>query len=142
MLVRCLYASRAAAPLAGAAIDAIVEQSRRNNPQRGITGMLCFADDIFIQVLEGGREEVCRLFNTLVADQRHKEVTLLLFEEIAERRFGSWTMGQVDFARANQGLLLKYYEKAAVNPFASSGHVTLALMDEMVRTGAITSRMK
>ena len=44
MLVRLLYASRAArggAPATPASIDEILEQSRRKNPQAGITGILC-----------------------------------------------------------------------------------------------------
>jgi Sensors of blue-light using FAD len=63
MLVRCLYASRAAKALAPAVIDQILEQSQRGNPRKGITGLLCFTGDIFVQVLEGGRDEVCELFN-------------------------------------------------------------------------------
>ena len=100
-------------------IDAILEQSRRNNPRRGITGMLCFSDDLFIQVLEGGRDEVCTLFNTIVRDQRHTEVRILSFEEISERRFGNWTMGQVNIAKVNPSLLLKYSDKPALDPFAA-----------------------
>ena len=60
MLVRLLYASRAAVPLTTPIVDSIMEQSRENNPRQGITGLLCFSDDIFIQVLEGGREQVPR----------------------------------------------------------------------------------
>ena len=68
MLVRCLYASRATAQLAAPVVDSILEQSRKNNPRQGITGMLCFFDDIFVQVLEGGRDEICELFNAIVRD--------------------------------------------------------------------------
>ena len=53
MLVRCLYASRPVQPMNGALLDGILEQCRRNNPRQGITGLLCVADDFFIQLLEG-----------------------------------------------------------------------------------------
>ena len=101
MLVRLLYASRAAAPLTTAMVDSIMEQSRENNPRHGITGLLCFSGDIFIQVLEGGRDAVCELFNTIVRDERHLNVRILIYQEIAERRFGGWTMGQVNIAKVN-----------------------------------------
>lgn len=140
MLVRCLYASRAAAPLVAPVVDSILEQSRKNNPRQGITGMLCFFDDIFVQVLEGGRDEVCELFNAIVRDDRHRNVRMLTYEEISERRFGSWTMGQVNIATVNPSLLLKYSEKAVLNPFSCSGHATMALLDELVATAAIVSR--
>ena len=99
MLVRCLYASRARQPLVPADTDAILEQSRRNNPPRGITGLLCFVDDIFVQVLEGGRDPVSDLFATIVRDDRHTGVRILAYEEIGERRFGHWNMGQVTSRR-------------------------------------------
>ena len=63
--------------------DSILEQSRAHNPQLGITGILCYSDDLFIQVLEGGRDEVCELYNTIVRDDRHQQVRILSFEEIA-----------------------------------------------------------
>ena len=55
MLVRLLYASRAAKPQTAKTIAAILAECQRNNPRRGITGVLCYSDDIFLQVLEGGR---------------------------------------------------------------------------------------
>ena len=140
MLVRCLYASRANQPVLPAAIDTIVEQSRRNNPARGITGLLCFVDDIFVQVLEGGRDAVCDLFTTIVRDDRHHGVRLLTFDEIAERRFGNWNMGQVNIAKVNMALLLKYSERPVLDPFNISGQATMALLNELVATAQIASR--
>lgn len=140
MLVRCLYASRARQPLVPAVTDAILEQSRRNNPARGITGLLCFVDDIFVQVLEGGRDPVCDLFATIVRDERHAGVRILVYEEIGERRFGHWNMGQVNIAKVNTALLLKYSARPVLDPFASSGAATLALLHELVETAQITTR--
>jgi len=140
MLVRCLYASRARAPLVPATTDSIVEQSRRNNPARGITGLLCFVDDVYVQVLEGGRDVVCELFNTIVRDDRHHSVRLLSYEEIGERRFGHWNMGQVNIAKVNTALLLKYSEKPVLDPFINPGQATMALLNELVATAQIVSR--
>ncbi len=140
MLVRCLYASRTATTVGSATLDDILRQSRRNNLARGITGMLCHANGIFVQVLEGGRGEVSGLMARIFADPRHKDVQILLFEEIAQRRFGSWTMAQANIASANPGLLLKYFEKAELDPFACTGAATLALLFEIAETGAIGHR--
>ena len=140
MLVRLLYASRAAAPLKASVQDSILEQSRRHNPARGITGILCFSDDLFLQVLEGGRDEVCELYNTIARDERHREVRILSFEEIRERRFGHWTMGQVNLAKVNPSLLLKYGEREELNPFAASGHATMALLEELISAALVVGR--
>jgi hypothetical protein len=140
MLVRLLYASRASSPTDASVYDSILEQSRVRNPKLGITGILCFSENLFIQVLEGGRDEVCELYNTIVRDGRHQHVRILGFEEIRERRFGNWTMGQVNLAKVNPALLLKYGERAELNPFEGSAHATLALLDELIATALVVSR--
>ena len=141
MLVRCLYASRVTTPMPAAALDQILVQSHRNNPRRGITGLLCAANGVFVQVLEGGRDEVCELYNAIVRDDRHSQVRMLVYEEIAERRFGNWTMGQVDVKTVNPSLLLKYSKTAELDPFAITGQATMALLTELAAAGSITRRV-
>ncbi|MBM3509382.1 MAG: BLUF domain-containing protein [Alphaproteobacteria bacterium] len=141
MLVRCLYASRPAKLMTSALIDEILKQSCANNPGQGITGLLSFTNEVFVQVMEGGRDEICKLFNAIVRDERNKDVCLLVYEEIKERHFGNWTMGQVKLEGINPGVMLKYYEKAEFNPFNAPGHATMSLMMELVATGAIVSRV-
>jgi hypothetical protein len=142
MLVHCLYASHAAQPLTSSLLDSILEQSCKNNPRLGITGLLCFTKNIFVQIIEGGRDEVNELFMTIARDDRHRGIRLLAFEEISQRQFGSWTMGQVDIDNLNAALLLKHSEKAELNPFACSSQATMALLGDLMATGSIFSRGK
>lgn len=141
MIVRCVYASRATSALTAPMIEDILERSRVNNPAHGITGILCYSGDVFIQVLEGARDEVCELYNAIVRDQRHANVRMLVFEEVRERKFCNWTMGHVDLSKVNPGLLLKYHERAVLDPFTSSGMATMALLDELVATAAVHTRL-
>jgi hypothetical protein len=60
---------------------------------------------------------VSELFGHIQKDKRHKDVVLLHYEEITERRFGGWTMGQVNMSRINTSILLKYAEKAELDPY-------------------------
>ncbi len=140
MLVRLLYASRPVSPLTASVIDTILAQSQDGNQSKGITGILCFNDELFLQVLEGGRDAVCELFNAIVRDDRHQNVRLLSYEEIPERRFGGWTMGQVNIARINPSLLLKYSVKAKLDPFSCSGRASMALLDELIATASVVGR--
>lgn len=140
MLVRLLYASRTEGQLAPKVIDAILESSRRNNPQRGITGILCHGGDVFMQVLEGGRAPVNALYNQITRDRRHREVTILHYEEASERRFAGWTMGQVNLAKVNPSLLLKYSERATLDPYAVSGKASMAMLEELIATASILGR--
>ncbi|MFN9211699.1 MAG: BLUF domain-containing protein [Betaproteobacteria bacterium] len=141
MLVRLLYASRAAAAVTPETIESILAQSRAHNPALGITGILCHGGDVFMPVLEGGRGAVNTLYNTIVRDPRHAEVALLHYEEVPERRFAGWTMGQVNLARINPSLLLKYSEKPVLDPFAVSGRASMALLDELMATAQIVGRI-
>ena len=65
---------------------------------------------------------------------------ILYFEEIAERRFGGWTMGQVNLSKINPALLLKYSERPELDPFSCSGSASLALLDELIATGSVVGR--
>ena len=140
MLVQCLYASRATAVIEAKLLDSILNQSRENNVPKGITGLLCVAGNSFIQLIEGGRDPVCELLKSIFRDDRHRDVRILIYEEISERRFQSWTMGQVNLEGTNPSLLLKYSESADLNPLSCSGKTMMALLDELFATGAITSR--
>ena len=140
MLVRLLYASRTTAPLTPDLIDSILSSSRRHNPPVGITGLLCHSGDIFMQVLEGGRQAVNELYTRISRDPRHGEIMLLQYDEITERRFAGWTMGQVNLARVNPSILLKYSERPVLDPYAVPGAVSMALLEELIATASIISR--
>ena len=139
MLVRLLYASRVVEP-SGTATESILAQSRNHNPASGITGILCYGGGIFLQALEGGRMPVSELYGHIQKDTRHKDVVLLSYEEITERRFGGWTMGQVNVAKLNNSILLKYSEKPELDPYAVSGKMSLALLEELMATASIIGR--
>jgi hypothetical protein len=139
MLVRLLYASRAV-DTSPQAIDAILTQSRQHNPVTGITGILCYGGGIFLQAIEGGRMQVSDLFGHIQKDPRHKDVALLHYEEILERRFGGWSMGQVNLTKLNHATLLKYSEKPELDPYSVSGKVALSLLEDLAATAAICGR--
>ncbi len=137
MLVRLMYASRAAQGLKPDALSAILKRSTSHNPSVGVTGVLCFSGEVFLQVLEGGRSQVSALYNRIACDPRHHDVVLLSFDEIAERRFAGWAMGQVHMNMLNPALLLKYSESAVLDPYTVSGKTSMALFDELVATASV-----
>ena len=140
MLVRLLYASRSANPVSPEVIESILEQSRKHNPELGITGILCQSGEVFMQVLEGGRSAVNHLYNQIVRDERHRDVVVLHYEEVTERCFPGWTMGQVNLAKVNTSTLLKYSEKPVLDPYAMSGKAAMALLEELIATAQIIGR--
>jgi hypothetical protein len=139
MLVRLLYASRAV-DSTDATIEGILSKSREYNPNSGITGILCYGGSIFLQAIEGSRKAVSELYGHIQRDPRHQDVQLLMYEEISERRFGGWTMGQVNLARINTSILLKYMERPELDPYGVPGKVSMALLEELMATAAIIGR--
>lgn len=140
MLVRLMYASRAVPAVDQEELLAILRQCKTRNPEHGITGVLCYSEGIFLQVLEGGRSAVNALYNRIVADPRHTQVELMSYGEIGERRFAGWSMGQVNLARLNRSLLLKYSATATLDPYSVSGGVSMALFEELVATASIVGQ--
>ena len=142
MLVRLLYASRADHEIDDALVASILERSQKHNLEHGITGILCTYSqgNVFLQVLEGGRAAVNRLYGTIVRDPRHRDVTLLDYAEITERRFAGWRMGSVSLNRVNVGTILRFSESPVLDPFSMSGPASLALLEELTSTAAIVGR--
>lgn len=140
MLVRLLYASRPTAPPTTEMVEAILAASHRRNPELGVTGLLCYTNELFLQAIEGGRATVSTLYNAICRDPRHREVQLLYFREISERRFANWTMGRVNLAKVNPATLLRYSEHPTLDPFQLSGEVSIALLEELLATASVISR--
>ena len=141
MLVRLLYASRASSDVDETLLRSIQESSEVSNPEHGITGILCVYPEggVFLQALEGSRDAVNTLYNNLVRDPRHADVTLLHYEEIGERRFGSWRMGRVDLNKVNPGTILRFSENHTLDPFSMTGWGAQAFLEELATTASIVS---
>jgi len=94
---RITYISRLSAPLSHEAIIAIGINSSRNNQEVGITGLLVYFNKIFFQMMEGGEQEIDRLFDKIKQDTRHTDVLCLKAEyDISERFFPSWSMKTIN----------------------------------------------
>jgi hypothetical protein len=140
MLVRLLYASRAINDNLPEMVQSIMQQSRTQNPPNGITGILCHSDQVFMQVLEGGREAINTLYGHILRDPRHTDVVLLSYEEITERRYAGWTMGQANLGKINPAIMLKYSALPELDPYSLPGAMSLALLEELMATAAVIGR--
>jgi len=70
----------------------IVSTATTANASNNITGILCFDQGHFGQILEGTREAVEDLWEKIKNDDRHQNIELLGINEIKERRFPEWSM--------------------------------------------------
>ena len=92
-MLQMLYVSGASRPLSTDEIEEILAASRRNNLRDGITGLLLWADGVFIQILEGEAKTVRSVFQRIEADDRHKNVMVVLEQAAEKRLFTQWSMG-------------------------------------------------
>ena len=99
MLSQYLYISTAST-LLREEVEAILAASARNNPARGITGLLLFNGRNFLQLLEGEVGEVAGLMDTITADSRHAGVSVLDRRTIEARTCPDWAMKRVLIAES------------------------------------------
>ena len=79
-----------------AELDQLLERARVRNRYFRITGALLFNDGCFAQILEGEAEDLNFVFQSIQADPRHCNVTLLQRDSVDERAFGDWAMDFID----------------------------------------------
>ncbi len=97
-LLRLVYASKANFDTSVAegeknpALSEILTQCRRNNEPKNICGVLCYGDGFFFQCLEGDRSAVEGLYDRLLNDGRHRDITLLSKRAVPQRMFRQWSM--------------------------------------------------
>lgn len=96
-LIELLYVSRAtlAPGSERAQLDRILEVARVRNLALGVTGALVPIDDCFAQVLEGQVEAVNQLMVAILRDTRHADVRIVRVNDIAARRFPTWSMAEL-----------------------------------------------
>lgn len=81
-------------------VDAILATSARNNPARGITGLLLYNGRNFLQLLEGEEAALATLMARITGDPRHGGVTVIDRRTIAERTCPDWAMKRVLIAES------------------------------------------
>jgi len=78
----------------------LLAQSREKNIRLGITGMLLYKAGNFMQMLEGEKQVVLEIYDTITKDDRHKDVITIITGDIKERNFENWTMGFCNMEKA------------------------------------------
>jgi hypothetical protein len=130
MLIRLLYISRAAGAITSTVTGSILESARVHNRVAGITGILCQGQGLYIQILEGERASVNRLYATLIKDKRHQDIELVSIEEIQTRKFPDWSMAHVIISESDPIVQLKHPE---FDPFAASSQQLMSLIDDLLK---------
>jgi hypothetical protein len=136
-MYRLIYKSRANQRIDWEFVNGIVATSEDSNKDTGITGVLLATDTHFLQVLEGGFDEVNDLFMSIVRDPRHDTIHLIAFSCVDSRLFGGWAMHGIGIFNFNQSLiadLIEHYGEEEGNvKFPVEDWKTLALISDLRR---------
>lgn len=100
-MIRTTYVSRASSPMSAESLLELLGQCRDNNPPKDVTGLLLFANDTFLQTLEGDEKVVDELVDTISKDLRHTDIEVLSRRSVNRRKYPDWSMGfsQINDAR-------------------------------------------
>ncbi|OUJ67764.1 BLUF domain-containing protein [Hymenobacter crusticola] len=90
-----LYRSRATQAFDEEELSELLAEARAWNEKHGITGLLCYSDRQFVQLLEGKAHPIDLLYARIQRDPRHRQVTTLSTAHDAHRFFADWQMGFV-----------------------------------------------
>ena len=132
MQVRVLYVSRAVGPQTTTVTSSILAKAQAANRLNNISGVLCQGQGLYLQVLEGERSEVHRLYARIVADPRHTDVEMLYLEEITQRRYADWSMALVNLSELDPMVQMKHPE---FDPYSASGSLMMELVGQLVSAG-------
>jgi hypothetical protein len=104
MLVQLIYVSTPV-PEKMDEVNSMLAGNQMRNKERGISGMILSHKNFYLQILEGERSAVSKLFAKIMCDKRHTDVTILRFQDPMRSEFSRW-----DYAIIDENLDKDFYE--------------------------------
>ena len=132
MLVRAFYISRSAGPQTSVVTGSILKTAMVFNRVNQITGVLCQGDGFFLQMIEGERSVINQLYGRIARDSRHKDVELVKFEEITQRKYSQWSMALIDLSDTDPMVVMQHPE---FDPYSASSATLEQQIDEWISSG-------
>lgn len=95
-------------------IPHILSSARKTNGPNGITGMLLYRNQIFLQLLEGDEKVVHELLGRISVDKRHGNMSILVAQHAPKRIFSEWEMAYQDIGDLDINLLNKVLNSKSI----------------------------
>ena len=120
--------------LAAVELGRIFASAQRNNAPAGVTGVLMYGHGSFVQVLEGPQGPVQAIFDAILADPRHEDLTVLHTGRVARRAFAEWSMAPIrDWDASHRVCAVMDLLDRRAGPGPSSSSLLNFLLGTMVR---------
>ncbi|CAH0535498.1 hypothetical protein VST7929_03068 [Vibrio stylophorae] len=130
-LTRLIYVSTLSAECDQQALDEILQISRVNNQKNHLTGLLSHNNRYFLQCIEGARAKVNEAYNRILSDPRHSRVVILQYQEITEREFGDWSMGEIPQCYLTALLNLQFSGSSEFLPYDLTGESAYRMLRQL-----------
>jgi hypothetical protein len=121
-----VYASRSLEPFSEQDLLGLLTRARNRNHELGVTGMLIYAAESFLQLVEGDDDAVEVIWDRIRLDPRHAGLRVLQDGPATERLFGEWSMGFEHPDAESLEETLPGYRAGSVYPFVDSQLVSAA----------------
>lgn len=132
-MIRITYVSRARSKLPLDLKD-ILAVTRPNNTRLRVTGALCFLDGAYLQLLEGERDAVQKLYQVIKDDPRHSDAKVLTHTSITERVFPNWSMALLTWNEETRDIFLRHNPGAGVDLYAANPATVERMFVELGRS--------
>ncbi len=73
------------------------------------------------------------LYSLIKADRRHKNVELLLLEDIKERQYWQWSMALVHLSKDDPMVQMKHPE---FDPYSATGKDAMKIIEDLIKMGS------
>ncbi|MEO9891048.1 BLUF domain-containing protein [Aurantibacter sp.] len=116
-------------------IKDILSEARLTNSQKNVTGCLVYYNQEFVQILEGKRSDVIKIYGKIKKDNRHHNVKKLWDGDVSGRYFNDWNMayyhGTSDLNGEEEKMFLKNMQ--LLSEFSSTSTSSLLMFWSTVR---------
>lgn len=130
-LVNLTYISQVSQKMDANTLKDILSTAQTNNKAYGISGILLFNRQFFLQTIEGSRPRINQLLTNLINDQRHTELRIVDSLQLSQRQWDKWSMAYATPSEKNQTFYLKYSTTKAFNPYIMSAESIHQLLNEL-----------
>jgi hypothetical protein len=92
------YFSHATRGMDKAALSGLLLKAQRFNESVGVTGLLIFANNRFLQTLEGSAPALADVYERIVRDPQHSDITMLFNDVVSTRVYPAWATSSIEAA--------------------------------------------
>lgn len=85
-----VYVSTASNELEKKEIEKTLSSSKTSNNQNDITGLLLFSEGNFFQIIEGEKNSIIKLFDTIKEDDRHHDIIQIFGKDIHKEAYDGY----------------------------------------------------